>query len=110
MRTPCGTFSARLSQSRSLSFLVWCGRTSFRSLALRARTIAVRAHCRATRSKARLVSKSIFRREFHLASGLSLYYILLVESSFLPGNIFLRFFIEMHSNFMHLIELKAKLD
>ena len=56
------------------------------------------------------MSKSIFRREFHLASGLSLYYILLVESSFLPGNIFLRFFIEMHSNFMHLIELKAKLD
>ena len=29
---------------------------------------------------------------------------------FLPGNIFLRFFIEMHSNFMHLIESKAKLD
>ena len=53
---------------------------------------------------------ALFRREFHLASGLSLYYILLVESSFLPGNIFLRFFIEMHSNFMHLIESKAKLD
>ena len=68
--------SFRLSQSRSLGFLVWCGRTrhehSFRSLALRARslplrarslplrarTIALRAHSRATRSKARLVSKS----------------------------------------------------
>ena len=40
---------SRLPQSRSLGFLVWCG--SFRSLALR-------AHSRATRSKARLVSKS----------------------------------------------------
>ena len=34
-------FESRLSQSRSLGFLVWCGRT--RSLALRARTIALRA-------------------------------------------------------------------
>ena len=52
----------RLSQSRSHGFLVWCGRTRLslaRSrFALGARTIALRAHCRATRSKARLVSKS----------------------------------------------------
>ena len=51
--TACSGFT-RLSQSRSLGFLVW-----FHSLALRARTIALRAHSRATRSKARLVSKSM---------------------------------------------------
>ena len=44
------SWSTRLSQSRSLGFLVWCGRT---------RSLALRAHSRATRSKARLVSKSI---------------------------------------------------
>ena len=43
--------SLRLSQSRSHGFLVWCART--------ARSLALRAHCRATRSKARLVSKSM---------------------------------------------------
>ena len=49
-----------LSQSRSHGFLVWSGRTRLaRScFALGARTIALRAHCCATRSKARLVSKS----------------------------------------------------
>ena len=44
--TACSGFT-RLSQSRSLGFLVW-----FRSLALR-------AHSGATRSKARFVSKSV---------------------------------------------------
>ena len=68
----------RLSQSRSHGFLVWCGRTwheAFaRSLArasrsaLGARTIALRAHCRATRSKARLVSKSSQTLDDHFAS------------------------------------------
>ena len=37
--------TVRLSQSRSLGFLVWC-------------SLVLRANCRATRSKARLVSKS----------------------------------------------------
>ena len=41
-----GRGKCRLSQNRSHGFLVWWG------------TIALRAHCRATRSKARLVSKS----------------------------------------------------
>ena len=67
-------FWIRLSQRRSLGFLVWCGRTRHERRAfarsrfalarsrsaLRARTIALRAHSRATRSKARLVSKSNF--------------------------------------------------
>ena len=48
----CLWVSLRLSQSRSLGFLVWCGRTRHD------RTIALRAASRATRSKARLVSKS----------------------------------------------------
>ena len=47
---------SRLSQSRSHGFLVWCGRTRH-ELSL-VRSLALRAHCRATRSKARLVSKS----------------------------------------------------
>ena len=57
----------RLSKSRSHGFLVWCGRIRHERrrafarspFALGARTIALGAHCRATRSKARLVSKSI---------------------------------------------------
>ena len=36
--------------------------TFARSFALRTRTIALRAHCRATRSKARLLSKSNLAR------------------------------------------------
>ena len=65
----------RLSQSRSRGFLVWCGRTrGFRSLALRGRTIALRAHCRATRSKARLVSKStLFAVSLFLFQALTLF-------------------------------------
>ena len=59
------TLSVRLSQSRSHGFLIWCGRTRHElslarsRFAFGARTISLRAQCRATRSKARLVSKSI---------------------------------------------------
>ena len=57
-----GLWKHRLSQSRSHGFLVSCGRTRHERRAfarsLGARTIALRAHCRATRSKARHASKS----------------------------------------------------
>ena len=48
-------------------------------------------------------------RKCHFPRGLSLYCILLVETSLPAGKFFLRF-LEMHSNFMHLIESKAKLN
>ena len=47
----------RLSQSRSLGFLVWCGRTRL-DRASRSFARAPRSYDRASRSQARLVSKS----------------------------------------------------
>ena len=48
----CLDTASRLSQSRSLGFLVWCGRTRhFRSLALRARSLALRARTIALRAQ-----------------------------------------------------------
>ena len=54
--------AGRLSQSRSLGFLVWCGRTRHERLSLaRAPRSYDRASRSLSRSKARLVSKSRLR-------------------------------------------------
>ena len=57
LRSVSCNIAFRLSQSRSLGFLVWCGRTRL-VRALRSLARAPRSYDRGSRSKARLVSKS----------------------------------------------------